>query len=59
MRLNVEVQYLMRWILLSRYRTLTPTENHKAFASYQAIGKSVGLSSSTVRKYCLQFIKKS
>ena len=57
-QLNLPLSHLLKFILLARYRTLCPTTLHKAYASYGSIGKVVGLSSTTVRKLCLQCISK-
>ena len=57
-RLNVPKSHLLKFLLLCSYRTLSPTPFHKAYASYTSLGDVVGLSSTTVRKLCLQCISK-
>ena len=52
-KLNLPPSHLLKFILLARYRTLNPTPQHKAYASYVSVGKVVGLSATTVRKLCL------
>lgn len=58
-KLNVPHSHLLKTCLLARFRTLNPTPKHKAWASYESVGKLVGLSSATVRKLCLQCVSKS
>ena len=57
-KLNLPQTHLLKFILLSRFRTLNPTPQHKAYASYVSVGQVVGLSSTTVRKLCLQCINR-
>ena len=57
-KLNLPASHLLKFILLARYRTLNPTPQHKAYASYESVGKVVGLSSTTVRKLCQQCVSK-
>ena len=56
-KLNVKRSHLLKFLLLARYRTLSPSPQHLAYASYDSIGKTVGLSSSTVRKLCLKLVE--
>jgi len=57
-KLNVQRSHLLKFVLLARYRTLSPSPKHLAYASYSSIGKTVGLSSTTVRKLCLKCVNK-
>ena len=56
--LKVERTHLLKCVLLARYRTISPSPKHLAYASYSSIGKLVGLSATTVRKLCLQCVHK-